>query len=43
LTGAVCQGCGAPLKVIANAPIKLDWADEDLDDSDDPDDEDFDY
>ena len=39
----VCPDCGAPLKVIADAPIELDWADESLDDFDDPDDEDEDY
>jgi hypothetical protein len=39
----ICPGCGAPLKVIADAPIELDWADEALDDYDDPDDEDDDY
>jgi len=38
-----CPDCGAPLKVIADAPIELDWADESLDDFDDPDAEDDDY
>ena len=38
-----CQGCGALLKVIADAPIELDWADEAWDDSDDSDDEDENY
>ena len=38
----VCPDCGAPLKVISDAPIELDWADESLDDFDDADDEDSD-
>ena len=38
-----CSGCGAILKVIADAPIELDWADDGLDDFDDSDDEDDDY
>ncbi len=38
-----CPGCSAPLKVIANAPIELDWADDDLDDFDDSDDGDDNY
>jgi hypothetical protein len=38
-----CPGCGALLKVIADSPIELDWADDVWDDLDDPDDADDDY
>ncbi|MGB2896484.1 MAG: hypothetical protein WBB65_10035 [Anaerolineales bacterium] len=38
-----CPGCGAYLKVIADAPIELDWADEDWDDVDDSDEGDDNY